>query len=549
MLDISSMPRSNPDNSEALHVIARRAPVIALLLVAAASVRIAATYSVFSHTSDEPAHIACGMEWLSRGVYEYEEQHPPLTRVAMALGPYLDGARTTGHENFMTEGLLILRGTDGASYERRLALARLGILPFFWLASFAVFLIGRRVLGPAGAAVSVFIFTTLPVVLAHSGLATTDLGATAFFTLALYSLFSLLETPGLLRGVYLGLSLAGMVLSKFSTLVFLPAAVLVCAIMFWRRNSSQAKSLIPARARSLIPPLGLAAGLAFFLVWAGYRFTFGPAPYFPFPVPFPELYEGLQQVAQHNEKGHLSYFLGSTRMSGSWLFFPTLLAVKTPLAVLVLAASALLLKADRQSPWPTWICWAAMAGILGVAMNARINIGLRHVLPMMPLLSVAAAAGALALWDYRTRTRLAGDGAAACLLIVLLSSAAAHPDYLPYFNLLAGEHPEQIAVDSDLDWGQDIKRLGVRLKELGVQQVAYTPLIVSDLNLLGFPPRIAIDPLQPMPGYNAVSLTQLKLDRLYLPADQPSLKPWPEGLEPAERVGKTILLYYFKTGP
>jgi hypothetical protein len=55
--------------------------------------------------------------------------------------------------------------------------------------------------------------------------------------------------------------------------------------------------------------------------------------------------------------------------------------------------------------------------------------------------------------------------------------------------------------------------------------------------------------LQPLPGYNAVSLTQLKLDRLYLPAGQRNLKPWPEHLAPAEVVGKTILLYHFRPGP
>ena len=58
----------------------------ALLLVIFAVARIVATYRVFNQTFDEPAHIACGLEWLDEGQYRYEHQHPPLARVAAALG-------------------------------------------------------------------------------------------------------------------------------------------------------------------------------------------------------------------------------------------------------------------------------------------------------------------------------------------------------------------------------------------------------------------------------------------------------------------------------
>ena len=67
----------------------RYAAALVLALVMIASARIVATYSVFNHTFDEPAHIACGMEWLDKGVYRWEPQHPPLARVAAALVPYL----------------------------------------------------------------------------------------------------------------------------------------------------------------------------------------------------------------------------------------------------------------------------------------------------------------------------------------------------------------------------------------------------------------------------------------------------------------------------
>jgi len=48
------------------------------------------------------------------------------------------------------------------------------------------------------------------------------------------------------------------------------------------------------------------------------------------------------------------------------------------------------------------------------------------------------------------------------------SSLISHPDYLAYFNEFAGSEPENIVVDSDLDWGQDVKRLAARLREVGL---------------------------------------------------------------------------------
>src|SRR5207247_8188608 len=104
------------------------------------------------------------------------------------------------------------------------ALARAGILPFFWLACGMVFLWGRRVLGTAGAVLAVLIFTMIPTVLAHAGLATTDIGLTAWFAAATYALVRLAEDPGPTTAAWLGLSAGLMTLSKFSALVFYPAA-------------------------------------------------------------------------------------------------------------------------------------------------------------------------------------------------------------------------------------------------------------------------------------------------------------------------------------
>ena len=196
--------------------------VAALLLVLIGSARIVSTYAVFSHTIDEPDHLAAGMEWLSVGKYRYEDLHAPLARIFGALGPFLAGERWHGGPNSYMEGYRILG--HGAHYDRFLSLGRAGILPFFWVGALVVYLWTRRIAGSLAAVLSVLLFTTLPPVLAHAGLITTDMAATAFTGAAALASLSWAQSAGRRQCIMLG-ALSGLaVLSKFSALLFLPAA-------------------------------------------------------------------------------------------------------------------------------------------------------------------------------------------------------------------------------------------------------------------------------------------------------------------------------------
>src|ERR1700680_1462762 len=210
-----------------------------IVLAAIGVIRIVSTYSVFNQTTDEPAHVATGMEWLQRGTYTLEPLHPPLARVAVALGPYLSGLRLTGEGRMWAEGnqILLARGR----YLHNLALARSGVLPFFLLATFVVWYWSRAKYGSWASLISTLLFTTSPVVLAHAGLATTDMAVTATFSLALLAFVNLLEQASYLRAVFFGIAVGLAVLSKFSVLVFLPvsAVALLACRWFLRRNDTE----------------------------------------------------------------------------------------------------------------------------------------------------------------------------------------------------------------------------------------------------------------------------------------------------------------------
>jgi 4-amino-4-deoxy-L-arabinose transferase-like glycosyltransferase len=525
----------------------RRALVIVVALILLGSARIALTYTVFNHTSDEPAHIACGMQWLDQGIYTYEAQHPPLTRVMVALLPYLAGVHGNRQGDMTFEGNTILYGGGAGQYDWRLALSRAGNLPFFWLACWMVFLWGRKILSTAAAVVAVLIFSMIPTVLAHAGLSTTDMGVTACIAAAMYASVRLVEEPGVKTAAWFGLALGLMVLSKFSALVYYPAAMaLALAVWLWftrPRASDFARQIL-----RVVPWIAASVVLGFLLIWAGYRFSFGKNVYLPFPAPFPELFAGIQEVSEHNTGGHLSYLLGDLRMQGWWYFFPVLMAVKLPLALLGLMALGLWKRPKSlTNGWMFGVVIAIPLAMLAVAMAAHINIGIRHILPMFPFLAIIAAAGAI--WLAESKQSWARWTLAIALFWLCATSLAAHPDYLAYFNALAGDHPERIVVDSDLDWGQDIKRLGERLKELNAPSVAFTPTITISLASHGFPPHVRSAPDAPEPGWNAVQITQWKLYRLGLQMNDPTAQTWPDLIPPTERIGKSILLYYIPPQP
>jgi hypothetical protein len=525
-----------------------RIPILVCLMVTA-SIRIVATYAVFNHTSDEPGHIACGLEWLDKGVYRWEAQHPPLARIATALGPYLLGARSQPNQTLgMTQdGLRILYRSH--QYERTLAAARCGVLPFFWLACLVVYWWGRRYCGGAGAVVAVFLFSFLPPILAHAGLATTDMALTAFMGAAFLAGLAWTEQPGTGRAVVFGLAVAGGILSKFSFLAFFPVCVfLALALSNGARRPPAAEVVSYVRAR--IPTLAVAILVACLVTWAGYRFSVGRPDAASMILPAPELFQGIQAVAQHNQEGHPGYLLGERRKTGFPLFFPVALMVKTPIPFLALLGLGIaLLLRRRMAVSGAWIPLAFAAGILAVAMFSRINIGLRHILPIYIGLSLVAAVAVLrllALSDERGWVRIA---LLALTLWFAASSALSHPDYLPYFNELAGDRPENILVDSDLDWGQDMNRLGERLRRAGAEWVMFTQFALADLQREhGFPMVLRSDVPSPSPGWNAVSVTVWKRSRMQLYETHPEVTPWPDKFAPQERVGKSILLWYFPPG-
>lgn len=585
-----------------------------LLIALLSSARIATTWGVFSQTADEPTHVVCGFEWLTTDGYALDPEHPPLARIGFGLAAWLEGA-------VWREDLgRVARGTEllyrNGEHRHNLWASRAANIPFFLLGFFAVYAWARRLFGDGTALIAATLYGTLPPVLAHAGLATTDMAASATVVAALYALECWLTDRTWTRAAILGVAIGIGLLSKFSFAVFFPVGAIVLLVANVRGGFLR-------RVTSTLGQLSVAILIAFFLVWAGYKFSTGtlnetrlkvlppesvgqqaaryatypgyewvrpdlvvrywdyandaarhgvrgvdivdwakaagypspaagragntlaggpPVPRPPLrarvlepfraawqwiavrvPVPAPYFVVGAEYVRHHSAAGHPAFLLGRYHDQGWWYYFPVLLFYKTPLAFLVAAVAGLILLRRRAVAYVPLL-------MLVAALTSRINIGVRHILPLYPLLAIVAAYAAVALW------RKSRPAAVILLGWYFVAGAIAHPDYLPYFNELA-RRPETIATDSNLDWGQDLLRLEKVVREERIEHlyISYFGTAPWDRHV----PGEVLPRDRRVRGWVAVSEMEMKFGG---EGNRGSFH-WLEEYEPVRRVGKSIRLY------
>ena len=383
--------------------------LIFLLLTAIGVARIASTYRAVAQTSDETPNIACGMQYLDLGRYDYGAFHPPLARLAMAVGPYLYGARVAeaarplaGRQRGAEQRAALRQGADAGAARHS------AVLPAGLHRGVAV---GPASCWASGAALApVFVFTNTAAGAGacrpgHHGYGDRrrDRDGAVTRTRCGWS------RDSLRRSVFFGIGIALAMLSKFSSVLLLPVCI------------AGDHAAVSAGARQKRNWAWIA--VAFVLIWGAYRFSFGPMTehvardaaeqggifakiptraaarcWRRVPVPAPQILDGLWQVHNHVDAGHTAYLLGQHSFHGWWYFFPVALAVKTPLAMLLLA----LVRRDSRCAARSGArcgcrrCCAAV--ILLVNLPTSLNIGVRYMLPLYPLLALTAGIGVVWLW-------------------------------------------------------------------------------------------------------------------------------------------------------
>ncbi len=455
-------------------------------------------------TYDETVHLASGYSYLATGRYAMNiMDHPPFSEMLSALPLLALKPRAfTGHPYFADSmpyhyGDLFLY-QNSAPAERLLNSVRVfTFLCWTLLLGGTVLFFARGLVSPAAGWLALAVFALMPVFISNDALITTDAAAAAFYFASFAAAWRFtaarpvqLQVKGgrkqdflnpkelrlwaALSGLASGLALV----SKFSMFIVPP---LVAA--FWIADNLRWPRLPLGRLLGYIALYFAAALLTVALV---YRFDLGL------------YFDGLSETLRRLDKGRSSFAMGRHALEGVWWYFPAALALKTPLAVLAAAAAGVWLALRNFRKDYLWLLLPP-AVFFAASLTDKVQIGYRHIMPVMPFLAVLGGLALARLLELRRGAWLAGG----LLALTALSVARAHPFHLAYFNELAGGPAGgyKYFVDSNLDWGQDLKTLAGQLKGRGNPPVvlsyfgvarpesygiAYFPLgVVSNVELEG----------------------------------------------------------------
>lgn len=326
----------------------------------------------------------------------------------------------------------------------------------------AASMLAGRVGGPLAASLTAVLIAFDPNLLAHFSLVSPDALLTAAFVFAALALDAFLDRPTLLRAAGLGLAVGLALIAKASGLLLLPglAAALLAHVLTHRPPP-----------RPLFVGGVWATGVAMATVWAAHGFHIDAQPPF-FHVP--GFMQTLAAARRLSQDGYITFFMGRLGQSFPGYFLGVVL-VKTPLPILaVWAAAAWAIFRSRRYPSPLIVCGIPAACFFAAALTSRLHLGVRHVLPIYPLLAVAAATTLSGLTRGERPSQVPRVlGVVALGGWLMVRTVAQAPDYLSSFNELAGG-PRGRAWwlgDSNIDWGQDLKQLRSLLDRLGIDDL------------------------------------------------------------------------------
>ncbi len=461
-----------------------------------------------SGTFDEAIHLSAGYLSLKFGAYPYKG-HPPFVRMLAGVPllfldvkmPPQEGPLTRDNRyQYAVRFLYEANDADHLLFWGRAAVLSLGLL-LGWF----VFLWTKRLFGREAGVFALVLYSFEPNILAHAGLVTADLGIACFMFITIYASYRLTQRVSITRAVCAGFALGLSFASKFSAVALIPVLLLLGTSAIVSRQPvelhlpGRLQVYAASRARKLLVAVGVTlvmALIAYGTISATYRFlheepgasgqryevTKGqPVAGHPWteqairwaeaisPLPKPYL-DGLG--ASLTSLQRMAFLMGAHSAEGWWYFFVITFLLKTPLSLLLLlvATPVSLNRLWQENPLAVLFLLTPVLLYFGIASASRINIGHRHILPIYPFLIVVASS----LLPWVLRQRKAVKGALAVLTIwFVLSSVSIFPHYLAYFNELAGgpNNGYKYLVDSNLDWGQDLKGLKRYMAEHGIQRV------------------------------------------------------------------------------
>ena len=527
--------------------------------------------------TDEIVTFLPGYASLTTGDFRLTYEHPPLSKYIAAvpllfLKPDLPLDHPAWREaNSPVLGLHFLYH-NRVDAERIIFWGRMGIVACACLLGIFVYQWASRLFGKVSGLMALFLFCFCPNMLAHAGIATSDMAAACFIFIAVCSLWCFCRRPNRPRLLLVAACLALAQLSKFSAVLLFPVyLILYCAAYLSPSAFPALRAFVhgecTGRGRAYrllsaaVPLIVIFCGAAV-VIWAAYRFETAPLStlitelprgagrlvprrLLGLPCPAPSFARGLLFQVEHAAEGHPAFLMGRYSTTGWWYYFPVAFLIKTPVATLILLVLSLVLFRRARTDWgneyfvilPPLIFFTAC--VLG-----KVNIGLRYILPVYPFLFLFISRLAMPALGRRTPFT-----SVVYLLLGwhLASSLSIYPHYLAYFNELIGGPSQgyRYLVDSNLDWGQDVKGLKNYLRERGIDRIwecGFYPQVLDYYGITHVP--LPADG-EGVSGYVAISAMDMQCVRR---GDRHAFD-WLKERRPVAQVGYSIFVYAVDAPP
>lgn len=529
-----------------------------------------------SITFDEGPHLAVGYTTLRTGDFRLQPVHihPPLANVLAAvpllLQHDLPDPRTVGGWQINSLSAITDAVIWRYPHPRHIAIA--ARLPILGLGVILVALAFRWATDRAGAIAGLVAMTILvfdPNVVAHSSLITTDIAAVTSILVTLYltdrwihherqrpdSRIAINSKYGAPLGIGLSLGLAQ--LTKVSALMLIPVIVSLLILNTLSRSKTRLQGI-----RSTLPVLLIILITAILTIWAGYGFEIETVPdLLPLPVPAATHVRILQSLRQHYDLGHPTFAVGRLSRTGWWWYFPLAFLIKTPLPFLILLTSiGIWLIAQFIRPGKIGSVWLQHASLWifpafygAASLFSSVNIGYRHLLPVLPFFAIAVGIAISRFREHMNRTFLPIPWLDVALFTLLLWQAVGTlrvvPHPLTFFNEGVGgpTNGYRYLVDSNLDWGQnlwDLKQWMEQHNESYVNYAHYSPARLQAYGIEGTylppdPKSGSLIPWAPSPGLYAIGATVLQGP--YAP--DANTYTWFRSRTPVARLGHALFIY------
>ncbi len=466
-----------------------------------------------------------------------------------------------------------------------------GRLPVIFLSlilGYFVFRFAKDLYGIKAGLFALFLYVFDANIIAHSRFITTDLGIAATLFIHLYFLYRFFKKPSTWGLIISGITFGIVVITKFSAALLLPIYFFLFIYLIFRspfKIESKIKSSssfvkfkkIIKRAGSYILIFGVIAFIGLLLTYLFYiphvskmspeiqhKLIDEALPNLssmrivhkmvdiPLLRPLAHYLLGFQMVNAHVTGGHTVFFLGQVG-NGWWYYYPVAFVLKTaiPLMIFIILTILLWKRLNVKDYFTEYYLWIPTLIFFAIAMRGSLNLGIRYLLPIYPFLFVFTSKLAN-LVDFKSifgifKRNLRFISLYSLLFTFLLiwyaiGSLKTYPFYLTYFNEFAGGSKGGVRylTDSNLDWGQDLKRLAKYVEEKNIPDIKIDYFgggnIYYYLGKKAIPWQGAKGKPQ---GWLAVSAS------IYSQGTVRGEYNWLKNQEPVDKIGHSIFVYKF----